>query len=51
MSTPPNASPRLPDREREAAGDEPDLDRHNPVEHPSRISDDEKDLRIPYPEE
>ena len=51
MSTPPSESPRLPDRERRAAGDEPDLDRHNPVEYASRIPDDEKDSRIPDPHE
>jgi hypothetical protein len=51
MSTPASASPRLPDRERRASGDEPDLDRQNPVEHPSRIPDDEKDIRIPDPHE
>jgi hypothetical protein len=51
MSPPPSASPRLPDRERQAAGDDPDLDRQSPVEHSSRIPDDEKDLRIPDPHE
>jgi hypothetical protein len=51
MSTPPGASPRLPDSEREAGGDEPDLDRQNPVQHPVRVSDDEQDVRIPEPNE
>jgi hypothetical protein len=32
-------------------GDEPDLDRQNPVEHPARIPDDDKDTRIPDPHE
>jgi hypothetical protein len=51
MSTPPSESPRLPDREREAAGDEPDMHRQNPVTHPSRIPDDEKGVRLPDPDE
>jgi hypothetical protein len=51
MSTPPSASPRLPDRERQATGDEPDLVRPDPVDHRSRIPDDEKDVRIPDPHE
>jgi hypothetical protein len=51
MSTPPSESPRLPDRERTAHGDEPDLNRQHPVKHPSRIPDDEKDQRLPDPDE
>ena len=51
MSTPPSANPRLPDTERDAEGDKPDLERQNPVEHPSRIPDDEKSTRIPDPHE
>jgi hypothetical protein len=51
MSTPESASPRLPDSEHAADGDEPDLDRQNMVEHPSRVPEDERDLRIPEPEE
>jgi hypothetical protein len=51
MSTPPSASPRLPDRERAADGDEPDMDRQNPVARPSRIPEHEKNTRIPDPDE
>jgi hypothetical protein len=51
MSTPPSGSPRLPDSERTADGDAPDLDRQNPVQHPSRIPDDEKNRRLPDPDE
>jgi hypothetical protein len=51
MSTPASRNPRLPDNERTADGDAPDLDRQNPVQHPSRIPDDEKNRRLPDPDE
>jgi hypothetical protein len=51
MSAPPSESPRLPDSERSASGDAPDMNRQHPVRHPSRIPDDEKGIRIPDPEE
>jgi hypothetical protein len=51
MSTPPSESPRLPDRERRVAGDEPDPQRQTEIEYRSRIPDDEKDIRIPDPHE
>jgi hypothetical protein len=51
MSTPPADSPRLPDSEKAAHGDEPDLDRQNPVRQAERIPEDERDERIPEPEE
>jgi len=51
MSTPESESPRLPDDERSAEGDQPDLERQNKVEHAARVSDDEKEVRIPDPDE
>jgi hypothetical protein len=51
MSAPPSESPRLPDRERDADGDRPDLESRSPVEYRSRIPDDEKVARIPDPDE
>ena len=51
MSTPPSESPRLPDSEKAADGDDPDMNRQNPVPHASRIPEEERGTRIPYPEE
>jgi hypothetical protein len=51
MSTPASDQPRLPDAEKQAEGEVPDLDRaHRPRVRP-RIGDEEKGERIPDPEE
>jgi hypothetical protein len=51
MTTPPSAQPRLPDTEKQADSDVPDLDLAHRGRNRSRIPDDEKDERIPDAEE
>jgi hypothetical protein len=51
MSTSPSEQPRLPDEEKSAAGDQPDLDRDNSRNKPSRLPPEEKAERIPEPDE
>jgi hypothetical protein len=51
MSTPPSEQPRLPDAEKQADGDVPDLDRAYRVKHRPRVPEDERDERIADPDE
>jgi len=52
MSTRPSEQPRLPDSEKQADADSPDLDRaHVGQRERSRISEQEKQERIPDAEE
>lgn len=51
MSTPPSEQPRLPDTEKQADGDAPDLDQAYRGRNRPRIPEDEQGERIAEPEE
>jgi len=51
VSTPPSEQPRLPDADKSAEGEQPDLDRAHVARRRTRISEEDARERIPDPEE